>query len=87
MTDPDGLEVKLLMRPDGTAEAVTLFRGMAVRDMIGYPIGLAARVAGCSYHTLWREIKLKKLVANGRGWIAREELERWLFGRSLRKPA
>ncbi len=64
---------------------------MPVRDMLGYSIALAAKVAGCSYHTLWREAKLKNLTINPRGFISRQELERWLTtrktpGRRSKRP-
>ncbi len=71
--------------PDGHTEMVLCYGEMPVENLIGYPIGLAARVVSCSRNTLWRAVKLGKLRQNSAGLISRTELERWMLGEEQKR--
>lgn len=56
-----------------------IFRGVPVKEMLAYPIALAAVLVGKSYWTLRREVHLGRLHQSPGAVIAREELDRYLL--------
>jgi hypothetical protein len=54
-----------------------MYRGFPVREMITFPIGLAAQLLGLSRVSIWRKVRLGKLKMNSSKLISREELLRF----------
>ncbi len=55
-----------------------VYQGILVREMLAYPLGLAALLVGLSYTTFWKEVKLGRIRVTPRKLVSRAELERYL---------
>lgn len=65
--------------PDLAREGdILIFRGVPVREMLAYPIQIAAVLLGISYWTLRRQVQLGWLRQSPRAMISRAELLRYL---------
>jgi hypothetical protein len=52
------------------------YRGAPIREMLAFPVHVAAWLSGISRTTVWREIASGRLRANNHR-VSRTELERW----------
>ena len=59
------------------AAAILLYYGFPVKDMLAYPLPLAAKLLGKGRSTLYKEWKRGKISVGDSGLILRTELERY----------
>ncbi len=65
--------MKGLTRENG----VLIYHGIPVKDMLAFPLQLAAMLLGLGYTTFWKEIKLGHIRVGPRKLVSRAELKRY----------
>ena len=62
---------------DRIENSPAMYRGFPVREMMTFPIGLAAQLLGFSRVSIWRKVRMGQLKMNSSKRISREELLRF----------
>jgi hypothetical protein len=66
--------------------ATLLYYGFPVKEMLAYPVPLAAKLIGKGRSTLYKEGQRGKVVVGESGLISRAELERYAVSQGLSLP-